>query len=202
MRRAIGLAFALVLLMATPAFAHVAVDPPTVAPGEVGVLHFLVPNESSDASTTRVEIVMPTDVELELVAAQPVAGWDLSVQRSGDTITGVTWEGGTIKPGEFESFAIELGPIAGDRLEFKAVQTYDNGDVVRWIEPTVEGQEEPENPAPFAMVGSGNTSDASETGSSDDDGSTLIEFISLAVAGAALVAAAAALIMGRKRVPQ
>jgi hypothetical protein len=31
---------------------------------------------------------------------------------------------------------------------FKAVQTYDSGEVVRWIEEAAEGAEEPEHPAP------------------------------------------------------
>lgn len=43
-----------------------------------------------------------------------------------------------------------------DQLEFRAVQTYGDGQVVSWIEPTVEGQEEPQFPAPtLALVDAG-----------------------------------------------
>lgn len=39
-------------------------------------------------------------------------------------------------------------------MTFLAVQTYDSGEVVRWIEPTPEGGEEPESPAPvLSMTG-------------------------------------------------
>ena len=35
---------------------------------------------------------------------------------------------------------------------FKGLQTYDNGDVVRWVEPTPAGGEEPEHPSPTLLV--------------------------------------------------
>jgi uncharacterized protein YcnI len=35
-----------------------------------------------------------------------------------------------------------------DQLVFKALQTYSDKEVVRWIEVQKDGEEEPENPAP------------------------------------------------------
>ena len=106
---------------------------------------------------------------------------------------------------------MSVGPVPDvDKLEFKAVQTYDNGDVVRWIDPVVEGEEEPEHPAPTVMVtagagedGHGAAASSSESDSDDDgeDGTDTATFVALALGGVALVAALAALIMGRKRVP-
>lgn len=206
--RRLGLiAAAFVVLFATPAFAHVSVNPTEVPAGEAAALTFRVPNETSDANTVKVEVVLPEGVTFEFVSVKPVAGWTHTEARSGDAVTGVTWEGGEIEPGEFEEFSISAGPIAGDTLEFKAIQTYDNGDVVRWIDPVVEGEEEPEHPAPTATVvagdedGHGAAAPSEETEDGDDDGTEPIVFVSLVVAGAALVAAVAALIMGRKRPP-
>lgn len=198
--RRLGLiAAAAAVLFATPAFAHVAVSPSVVPSGEVAQLTFRVPNETTDANTVKLEISLPTDAKFEFVDVKPVPGWTHTEARSGDSITSVTWEGGEIAPGEFQEFSIAAGPIAGDQLEFKAIQTYDNGDVVRWIDPTVEGQEEPEHPAPVATIVAGEEGAASTK--STDDGTDPLGFVAVAVGGVALVGAVAALIMGRKRPP-
>jgi hypothetical protein len=56
-----------------------------------------------------------------------------------------------------------------DQLVFPTVQTYDDGMESAWIEPTVEGQDEPESPAPVLAL----TGDAADDGHSDDaDGTT------------------------------
>jgi len=39
-----------------------------------------------------------------------------------------------------------------DELVFKAIQTYSNKEVVRWIEVQADGAEEPENPAPVLAL--------------------------------------------------
>ena len=50
-----------------------------------------------------------------------------------------------IRPGQFLDFpiSVQIPGEAGDTLTFKALQTYDNGEVVRWI-----GAPESEEPAP------------------------------------------------------
>jgi hypothetical protein len=47
------------------------------------------------------------------------------------------------------------GPLPKNvnQLEFKASQTYSDGEVVQWIEPTVKGGAEPEHPAPVLKLG-------------------------------------------------
>jgi uncharacterized protein len=208
MRRVIGLAFALVLLSASPAFAHVAVSPSEVPEGEAAQLTFRVPNESDSASTTSVEIAMPADRTFDFVSAKAVPGWTIDTAKDGDTITSITWSGGEIAPGQFDEFSIVVGPVEGTgELAFRAVQTYSDGEVVRWIDPMVEGEEEPEHPAPTAMVvaGSGDEHGGEAAASSGDDegedGTDPAAFIALAVAGVALIAAVTALIFARKRPP-
>jgi hypothetical protein len=99
----------------------------------------------------------------------PVPGWtvevtrtalDEPIEREDSTITEVvsvlTWtadnEDAAIAPGEFGEFPVSLGPLPEvDQLVFKALQTYSDGSVVRWIEEPADG-EELENPAPVLTL--------------------------------------------------
>ncbi|MFE0799405.1 YcnI family protein [Streptomyces sp. NPDC058812] len=155
-----------VLALSAPAFAHVSVQPEgTAAKGGYAVVGFKVPNERDNASTTKLEVNFPTDQPLASVMPQPVPGWKAVVTKSKpakpleshgkqitEVVSKVTWtaDGKGIEPGYFQKFPVSLGalPEDADELVFKAIQTYDNKEVVRWIEVPQEGQEEPENPAP------------------------------------------------------
>jgi uncharacterized protein len=169
-----------VLALSAPAFAHVTVQPEgTAAKGGYAVVDFKVPNERDDASTTKLEVTFPTDHPLASVMPEPMPGWKIEVTKSrldkplemhGEKITEavskVTWtaDGKGIQPGYFEKFPLSVGqlPEDTDQLVFKALQTYSNKEVVRWIEVPQEGQEEPDNPAPVLEL-----SAASEDGHHD-----------------------------------
>ncbi|MEU8826197.1 YcnI family protein [Streptomyces sp. NPDC048636] len=157
----------LVLLAAGPAFAHVSVQPGEAEKGGYSTVNFKVPNERDDSSTTKLEVTLPTDHPLASVMPQPVPGWDVKVTKKkldkpiemhGEKITEavskVTWTGGKIEPGQFQQFPLSVGqlPEDADQLVFKALQTYDNKEVVRWIEEPKEGAAEPENPAPVLKL--------------------------------------------------
>jgi len=166
-----------VLALSAPAFAHVSVQPEgTAAKGDYATVNFKVPNERDNASTTKLEVNFPTDHPLASVMPQPIDGWSVKVTKSklakpltlhgekiDEAVTKVTWtaSGKGIEPGFFQKFPLSIGalPEDTDELVFKAVQTYSNKEVVRWIEPQKEGEEEPENPAPVLAL-----SAASETG--------------------------------------
>ncbi|WP_415937854.1 YcnI family protein [Streptomyces sp. 039-1] len=186
-------ASAVLVLSAAPAFAHVSVSPDgAAAKGGYAVVNFKVPNERDDASTTKLEVSLPTDHPLASVMPQPVQGWNVQVTKSkldkpvslhgekiDEAVTKVTWtaDGKGIQPGFFQKFPLSVGalPEDTDQLVFKAIQTYDNKEVVRWIEPQKEGAEEPENPAPVLALsaatedhhGSAGAEDASDTEKSD-----------------------------------
>ncbi|GAA0901862.1 YcnI family protein [Streptomyces thermoalcalitolerans] len=163
---AAALAGPAVLLLSAPAFAHVSVQPEGTAPkGGYATIGFKVPNERDNASTTKLEVVFPTDHPLASVMPQPVDGWKIEVTKSkldkplevhgrkiSEAVSKVTWtaDGKGIEPGYFQKFPVSVGalPEDTDRLVFKALQTYSNKEVVRWIEVPQEGQEEPDNPAP------------------------------------------------------
>jgi uncharacterized protein YcnI len=83
------------------------------------------------------------------VSTRAVPSWTSTVQkvkldqpittgegRITETVSKITWTGGSIAPGTFEEFDVSMGPLPTDtdQLIFKTLQTYDNGEVVRWID--------------------------------------------------------------------
>ena len=54
-------------------------------------------------------------------------------------------------------------PDDTDQLAFKTLQTYSDGDVVRWIEEAAAGDDEPENPAPVLKLTAKESEDGDET---------------------------------------
>ena len=159
------------LLAATGvASAHVSVSSQDAAPGGFGTLTFQVPNESDSATTTRIRIQIPAATPLASLRTQPVPGWTTTLTRApidppvtdddGNKITEAVSvvdfaavAGGGIKPGEFQQFALSGGPFPkADSLTLPVVQSYSDGTETAWIEPTVEGQAEPEHPAPVLTL--------------------------------------------------
>ncbi|MBQ0847736.1 YcnI family protein [Streptomyces sp. BH-SS-21] len=175
-----------VLVLSGPAFAHVSVQPEgTAAKGGYATVNFKVPNERDKASTTKLEINFPADHPLASVMPQPVDGWNVKVTKSkldkplelhgekiNEAVTKVTWtaDGKGIQPGFFQKFPLSIGalPEDADELVFKAIQTYSNDEVVRWIETQEKGEEEPETPAPVLAL-SAATDDHHGSAASDDD---------------------------------
>ncbi|MFG2640923.1 YcnI family protein [Streptomyces sp. NPDC048370] len=166
-----GIALSSVVLLSGTAFAHVGVQPQgEAAMGGYATVNVKVPNERDNASTVKVEVNFPADHPLASVMPQPVPGWKAEVTKSklakplelhgktiNEAVTKVTWtaEGGAkIGPGQFQQFPLSLGqlPENTDQLVIKAIQTYDNDEVVRWIEEAKEGAEEPEHPAPVLKL--------------------------------------------------
>jgi uncharacterized protein YcnI len=142
--------------LAVPALAgaHVTVQPKEVAAGGFTRLDVRVPNETDDAATNKVELKMPDG--FASASYEPVPGWTVEVAREKldqpiqtddgeitEQVSTITWTAtdpsAAIPPGAFQDFGLSVGlPDSyqeGDVLTFPAVQTYDNGDVVRWIGP-------------------------------------------------------------------
>ncbi|AHH95514.1 DUF1775 domain-containing protein [Kutzneria albida] len=145
------------------AAAHVTAQPSTAAQGGFTKIAFRVPNEQDKAATNSVEVSLPADHPIASVATRALPGWTVKVDKSAlakpvktddgevtEAVSKITWSGGRIGPGSFEDFEVSLGPLPTDTstLVFKAIQTYDNGDVVRWIDTAKPGGAEPEHPAP------------------------------------------------------
>ncbi|MGW2962819.1 YcnI family copper-binding membrane protein [Streptomyces sp. NPDC001220] len=172
-----ALTAASVLAAAGVASAHVTVHPESYAKGATdGVLTFRVPNEENTASTTKVQVFLPTDHPVLGVLVSPRDGWTAKVtttklktpvKTDDGTITEaaseITWTGGKIGAGQFEDFDVAFGQLPEDtgQLAFKTLQTYSDGKVVRWIEEAQSGGEEPENPAPTLKLTAGDDATAS-----------------------------------------
>lgn len=178
-----ALTAAAVLAGAGAAFAHVTVHPESYAKGATdGTLAFRVPNEEDGASTTKVQVFFPTDHPVLGVLVTPVPGWTATtttaelktpVKTDDGTITEavseITWTKGAIKPGEYQDFTVAFGQLPEDtsELAFKALQTYSDGKIVRWIEEAQAGQEEPEAAAPVLKL----TAAATAATATDDEAS-------------------------------
>jgi hypothetical protein len=111
-------------------------------------LSLFVEDEQPDAGTTTVELFFPAPITVAALLAVP--GWTATPMdgQVGGLASGVTWAGGPA-PGDLE-LPIRLGPLPNEpgRLQFKTVQTYDNGQVDRWIDEWPEGAAEPPAPGP------------------------------------------------------
>ena len=166
-----GAVAALTLAIAAPASAHVSVSAANAAQGGYTKATFRVPNESDSASTTKLEVTLPIKTApVASVSIKPVPGWTAVVTKGkldkpleahgaqiNEAVEKITWTAAAdaaIKPGQFQEFDVSLGPLPQvDQMIFKALQTYSDGNVVRWIdEPPAAGGEEPESPAPVLKL--------------------------------------------------
>lgn len=184
LRRAALTVLAVVAVLALAvgtASAHVSVSSPDAAPGGFGEITFRAPSESDTARTTSLRVQLPTSTPFAFVSVKPVPGWTATttttplatpVQAEGSTITEavseVTWTaepGAGLAAGEYQSFSISAGPLPenADSLVFPALQGYDDGSTVSWIDPTVEGQPEPEHPAPTLSLVAASSAPAADT---------------------------------------
>jgi len=170
------------------ASAHVTVNPSEAVAGSFTKLTFRVPNESATAGTVGLTVTLPADHPFAYVSVKAVPGWavvptkttlpapvtegDITIKEA---VTSVSWTadpGTQIGPGEFAEFEISAGPVpAVEALEFPATQTYSDGTVVEWNEPTPAGGEEPDHPAPTLAITPA-TEDGAEHGHSDDAAAT------------------------------
>jgi uncharacterized protein YcnI len=208
---------ALSVAFATPASAHVTVHPSAIRAGTDDFeLHFYVPNERDDANTVRLQLFLPSSPPLPEVDVLPVSGWAAHVTTStlrqpiqtddgpiDQAVTSVdltATAGGTL-PGQFEDFTLLVGagPTHPGRVAFKALQTYSNGDVVRWIEEPSAQFPQPQFPAPVLTVTPAVPLAASTHTASTGDNTTaqILAAIALIIAGVAVVLGVIALVRRR-----
>jgi len=142
---------------AASAWAHVGVDADNPAPGSYSVLTFKVPNESEKgALTTQLSVALPN---VASASTEVMPGWTAALDRdaAAGTTHSVTW---TAAPGtgigrdQFALFRISVKLPDTQTVSLPATQTYSDGTVVKWDQPTPPGEAEPEHPAPeIALTG-------------------------------------------------
>ena len=207
----IGKLFAVALLAAAAfpavAQAHIQVTPSTVAAGDAAKFTVLVPGER-DSETVKVELQMPSGL-LPFSYEDP-AGWKRSlVKASNGSVERVVWTGRAPSDG-FTEFSFLAGtPEKPGELQFKALQTYADGTVVRWI-----GAPDSDNPAAVVKVeasaakqnagGEGEAAGGAPApvvaASSNDDGGGS-DTLALILGAAGLVLGLIALIVALRRKP-
>jgi uncharacterized protein YcnI len=138
------------LAIPAAAQAHVTLQPNQASAGAFTVLDVRVPTERDNASTSKIDVQFPAG--FAAASYQAVPGWKVRVIKKklatpvqtddGPITEGVdrmvwtrTSRRGGIKPGQFQDFpiSVQIPGKAGDKLTFKALQTYSNGEIVRWI---------------------------------------------------------------------
>ena len=228
LRRAVLALFAVLVAVLSlgvgTASAHVRASSPDATPGGFGEISFRTPSESATAKTTSVRVQLPTDTPFAFVSVKPVPGWtatttttplDTPVEAEGATITEavseVAWTadpGGGLNPGEYETFSISAGPMPEgvDELSFPTLQGYDDGTTSSWIEPTVEGQAEPEHPAPTLSLTAasgeattdGTTTTPDTTAAASDSGPSGLAITALILSIVGLLLGGTALALGAR----
>lgn len=217
-----AVAAAFVLGTAAAASAHVTVRADDPAPGDYAKLTFRVPTERDDASTTKLSVTIPAATPFASVSTQPHPGWSVQTRSAklktpiktshssvSEVVRQVTWTADSpaaaIKPGEFDEFALSVGPLPhAASVTLPAVQTYSNGDVVRWIETAAPGAAEPAHPAPHFDLETSDTpktvnAAATQAVSSDSGSSSGLATAALVVAIVGLVVAAGGTVLRWKR---
>jgi periplasmic copper chaperone A len=213
--------------LAPVASAHVTLQPEEVPAGGFTRLDVRVPTERDNASTTKLEVQFPPG--FLSVSTEPVPGWeakivmrklDKPVEQFGEQVSEevgqVTFtasdEAAGIAPGQFQDFGLSLSvpDKAGSAVTFKAVQTYSNGEVVRWIGPPDSEEPAPQVQLAAAEPEGGASEPAPEEQAAppaesggDDDSSNTLAIIALVVGVAGLATGLLALLTrrGRSREP-
>lgn len=157
----------LALIMPLSASAHIGVDAASTAAGSSTVLTFALPHGCDGSATSAISIDIPQSIasvtptvnanwiasEVEVDLAAPI---DDGHGNAITTRTGaVVYTANTPMPdGLRDTFALSLqlpADAAGETLEFPVLQTCVEGET-KWNESTVEGEAEPEHPAPAILV--------------------------------------------------
>lgn len=145
----------LVALPAAPAAAHVTAEPDEAHAPDFEIA-FQVEHGCGESPTTAIRVRVPGGVE-EL-RPQPLAGWDLEVERDGGDegrVTEVAWVLASAAGEGAREFAVSgrFTGETGDVVYFPLVQECEQGEH-RWIDvpPTLEEWGDLEEPAPYVVL--------------------------------------------------
>jgi uncharacterized protein YcnI len=183
------LATAAVLVFASAAWAHAEVSPAVVLSKHAQEYGLLVPTEKENATTTSVELTVPSGFAIDSFVPSP--GWKRTEQTKGSgeeaIVQKVTWSGGRVPTGEDAAFHFLATANDSKTYEFRVRQTYSDGSIVDW-----NGPESSDTPAPTVEAKS------SFGGGSS---SSILGIVAIALAAAALLVAVVGLVAGRGRRP-
>jgi uncharacterized protein YcnI len=136
------------LLLATPATAHVTIDPPQAQANGTLRAAFRVPHGCGQQATIRVTVTLPEGTTT--ARPMPKAGWRISITRQPlatpvsdghggmitHAITQIVWEGGPLPNEHYDEFVIMFRtPNRPDEtIWIPTVQHCDGGGIAAWTE--------------------------------------------------------------------
>ncbi len=129
--------------------AHVVARTAGMGANGFGIVTFMVPNESEDATTTEVAVTFPG---IKHLLPEAKTGWSTAVTKNAEgAVTGIRWTADPgapgIKVGEFAEFNVSGGPFTGT-VALPTVQRYSDGSSSAWDQPAGADGGEPQRPAP------------------------------------------------------
>jgi uncharacterized protein YcnI len=159
MRIALPFTAAMALVLAGSASAHAIVSPPVAKAKQLQQFTLSVPTEEEGATTTGIELTVPTGMAID--SFEPAPGWKRSESASGSgesrVIQKVSWSGGKVPTDEDAVFHFNASLDSSKSYTFAVRQTYSNGKVVDW-----SGPESSDTPAPnvegVSSIGGSSTS--------------------------------------------
>jgi periplasmic copper chaperone A len=173
------------LVLANGAWAHAIVSPPVAKANELQQFTLSVPTEKENATTTKVELVVPTGFAIDSFEPAPT-GWTQQVQSTGSgenaVVQRVTWTGGSVPTGQDAVFRFNASASGSKTYTFDVRQTYSDGSLVDW-----NGPESSDNPAPKV-----------EAIGSFGGGSSTLAIVALAVGAVGVLVGLIALVGGRR----
>ena len=193
--------------------AHIQIRPAQAAPGDPVLWTVLIPSEE-ESGTRQVELAIPKDVLPFSFEDQP--GWTRTIKPNADgSVRSIVWRGSTPGDGLATFRFLASTPETEGPIAWKAIQTYRDGDVVRWIGSpgsetpasvtTISGSSPRENAGgESGLAGSGAATQPTPAGDppagGDADGGDP-DWIARALGLAALLAAVAAVAVARRKPP-
>jgi uncharacterized protein YcnI len=186
------------LIVAPVAEAHVTVKPKQVEAVKTVRFTMEAENERDAASTEKLDIQLPAS--MQSVSIDAPKGWESRVRGPRRLTLIAQTEEAKIGPRATRDFRFSARtPATPGTLVFKILQTYDNGEVVRWIGPP--GSDEPA--ARVAVLTpkppSGATTGASQGGGDDDGGIGAVRIVVIAVLAVLAVLALVVVVRRRRR---
>ncbi|MCU1372552.1 MAG: nuclear export factor [Ilumatobacteraceae bacterium] len=142
---AVAAAVGVALCIAGPASAHIHTDPEEVQAGTENSVGFVIEHGCEGSPTTQVELRLPEGVTA--ISAEDQGGFSASVDGQV-----VKFTGGSLPDGTEQAFTVTFtAPGEAGTIDIPLIQTCEEGST-DWIEPEVDGQPEPEHPAPQLAV--------------------------------------------------
>jgi hypothetical protein len=139
-----------VLVLAGPAAAHVEVSADKTRAGATDVTLTFEGEAENPSGIKSERVVLPEGIApADVTLVKAPKGWTFAATADGFTVGGKA-----LASGQDAEWKVKVAkfPDGEQRLSFKTVETYADGEVSRWIEIQKEGADEPENPAPLVTL--------------------------------------------------